>query len=168
MYDSEGHSYGQLVTGSFITTMHPLLHHVLCRIFLAKHQITQVTWPPYSPDLVPCDFWLFPKLKSPLKGKRFQTISEIQENGDWEKGAYFEGDWGVIVLCTTFLVFCIFNKCLYFSYYIAGYLLDRSHTCVICILPYVSIFTQFSASVCTVIRMWKRSLENCWQIELYI
>ena len=33
----------------------------------------------YSPDLVPCD-WLFPKLKSPLKGKRFQTFDEIQEN----------------------------------------------------------------------------------------
>ena len=48
--------------------------------FLAKHQITQVTQPDYSPDLVPFDFWLFPKLKSPLKGKRFQTVSEIQEN----------------------------------------------------------------------------------------
>ena len=48
--------------------------------FLAKHQITQVTPPPYSPDLVSCDFWLFPKLKSPLKGKRFQTIDKIQEN----------------------------------------------------------------------------------------
>ena len=35
---------------------------------------------PYSPDLVPCDLWLFPKLKSPLKGKRFQTIDEIQDN----------------------------------------------------------------------------------------
>ena len=35
---------------------------------------------PYGPDLVPCDFWLFPKLKSPLKGKRFQTTDEIQEN----------------------------------------------------------------------------------------
>ena len=51
------------------------------------HQITQVT-PPYSPDVVPCDFWLFPKLKSPLKGKRFQTVDEIQENiwwgGSWQ------------------------------------------------------------------------------------
>ena len=35
---------------------------------------------PYSPDLVPCNFWLFPKLKSSLRGKRFQTIDEIQEN----------------------------------------------------------------------------------------
>ena len=35
---------------------------------------------PYTPDLAPCDFWLVPKLKSPLKGKKFQTINEIQEN----------------------------------------------------------------------------------------
>ena len=51
-------------------------------------------------------------------------------DGDWEnyvrsQSSYFEGDWGIIVLCTVFLVSCIsFNKCLYFSYYIAGYLLD--------------------------------------------
>ena len=37
-------------------------------------------WAPYSPDLVPYDFWLFPKLKSPLKGKRFQAVDEIQKN----------------------------------------------------------------------------------------
>ena len=35
---------------------------------------------PYSPDLVPCNFWLFSKLKSPLKVKRFQIANEIQEN----------------------------------------------------------------------------------------
>ena len=56
--------------------------HASCLVqsFLAKHQITQVIQAPYSPDLVPCDFWLFPQLKSPLQGKRFQTINEIQEN----------------------------------------------------------------------------------------
>ena len=56
--------------------------HASCLVqsFPAKHQFTEMTQPPYSPDLVPCDFWLFPKLKSPLKVKRFQTISEIQEN----------------------------------------------------------------------------------------
>ena len=59
----------------------------LVQSFLAKHQITQVTQPPYSPDLVPCDFWLFPKLKSPLKGKRFQTVDEIQKTqlGSWQR-----------------------------------------------------------------------------------
>ena len=104
-----------------------------------KLQITAVTQPHYSPDLVPCDFWLFPKLKSPLKGKRFQTVNSGKydgaADGNWEncvksQGAYFEGDYIVIVLCTMFLVPCIlFNKHLYFSYYMAGYLLDRPHMC---------------------------------------
>ena len=48
--------------------------------FLVKHQITQVTQPPYSPDLASCNFWLFLKLKPPLKGKRFQTVNKFQEN----------------------------------------------------------------------------------------
>jgi hypothetical protein len=34
--------------------------------------------PPYSPDLAPCDFFLFPKMKLKLKGRRFDTIEEIQ------------------------------------------------------------------------------------------
>ena len=50
------------------------------------------------------------------------------ENCVWSQGAYFEGDQGIIVLCTMLLVSCIFSiKCLYCSYYMAGYLLDRPH-----------------------------------------
>jgi hypothetical protein len=48
--------------------------------FLAKHSIPVVPHPPYSPDLAPCDFFLFPRLKSTLKGKRFQDVAEIQLN----------------------------------------------------------------------------------------
>jgi hypothetical protein len=33
-----------------------------------------------SPDLAPAEFFLFPKLKTTLKGRRFQTTQEIQEN----------------------------------------------------------------------------------------
>ena len=33
--------------------------------------------PPYSPDLNPCDFWLFSKLKSHLSGKEFTSRMEI-------------------------------------------------------------------------------------------
>ena len=58
----------------------PAYASCLVQRFFVKHEITEVTQPHYSPDLVPCDFWLFPKLKSPLRGKRFQTINEIQEN----------------------------------------------------------------------------------------
>jgi len=46
--------------------------------FLAKHHITPVCQPPYSPDLAPGDFWLFPKLKSLLKGRRFVNVTVTQ------------------------------------------------------------------------------------------
>ncbi|EFN78651.1 hypothetical protein EAI_17449, partial [Harpegnathos saltator] len=45
--------------------------------FLMKHEIVQFCRPSCSPDLAPCDFWLFPKLKYPLKGK-FDDIKEIK------------------------------------------------------------------------------------------
>ena len=31
--------------------------------FLAKHETKLIAQPPYSPDLAPCDFFLFPKFK---------------------------------------------------------------------------------------------------------
>jgi hypothetical protein len=46
--------------------------------FLAKKSILKLDHPPYSPDLAPCDFWLFPKLKTTLKGHRFSDIADIQ------------------------------------------------------------------------------------------
>ena len=37
--------------------------------------IKTVPHPAYSPDLAPCDFWLFPK----LWGCRYETIEEMKE-----------------------------------------------------------------------------------------
>ncbi|KYN19489.1 hypothetical protein ALC57_08176 [Trachymyrmex cornetzi] len=62
------------------------LHHdnapshtaLVLRDHFAKNSTHIVTQPPYSPDLAPCDFWLFPKLKRPLRGHRFDSIEEIQ------------------------------------------------------------------------------------------
>ena len=53
---------------------------LLIREFLARQETIVVPQPPYSPDLAPADFFLFPKLKSTLKGRRFLTIEEIKEN----------------------------------------------------------------------------------------
>jgi hypothetical protein len=39
--------------------------------FLAKNSVTTLEHPPYSLDLPPVDFYLFPRLKSALKGWRF-------------------------------------------------------------------------------------------------
>ena len=76
--------------------------------------IKTVANPPYSPDLAPCDFWLFPK----LRGSRYERIEEMKAavmkvidtitqedfHGAFEKlleqynkctaagGDYFEGD----------------------------------------------------------------------------
>jgi histone-lysine N-methyltransferase SETMAR len=36
--------------------------------------------PPYSPNLAPSHFWLFPKLKNALEGQRFADIPDIQCN----------------------------------------------------------------------------------------
>ena len=39
---------------------------------------------PYAPDLAPADFFLFPKLKTQMKGKHFAMIEEIKEKSKQE------------------------------------------------------------------------------------
>ena len=34
--------------------------------------------PPYTPDLAPCDFYLFPKIKYALKGTRFDSVDAVK------------------------------------------------------------------------------------------
>ncbi|UYV80443.1 K02A2.6-like [Cordylochernes scorpioides] len=51
---------------------------LLVRDFLAKNNTLMMPQPPYSPDLAPCDFFLFPKLKRPMKGRRYATLDEIK------------------------------------------------------------------------------------------
>ena len=34
--------------------------------------------PPYSPDMAPYDFFLFPKIKRTFKGRRFSSTDEIE------------------------------------------------------------------------------------------
>ena len=80
--------------------------------------MTVIPHPPYSPDLMPCNFFLFPHMKCQMKGKRFAYVSEVKKKTlkvlnnisteefqkcfqQWEKrcykcikskGEYFEGD----------------------------------------------------------------------------
>ncbi|UYV73873.1 hypothetical protein LAZ67_11001226 [Cordylochernes scorpioides] len=59
-----------------------LLHHdnarphtaVTVQLYLAKHGIALLPQPPYSPELAPKDFFLYPKIKIVLKGPRFDSI----------------------------------------------------------------------------------------------
>ncbi len=48
------------------------LHMLFTRMRIIEH-------PPYSPDLVPSDFWLYPRLKKGLKGHRFPSMAALQD-----------------------------------------------------------------------------------------
>ncbi|UYV78223.1 HSP90AB1 [Cordylochernes scorpioides] len=78
-----------------------LLHHdnapahtlLLVRDFLAKNNTLMMPQPPYSPDLAPCDFFLFPKLKRPMKGRRYATLDEIKKASEEELKKILKNDF---------------------------------------------------------------------------
>ena len=45
--------------------------------FLEESGVTLLPHPPYSPDLAPCDFWLFPKVKKSISGRPFSRIQDL-------------------------------------------------------------------------------------------
>jgi histone-lysine N-methyltransferase SETMAR len=45
--------------------------------YLADNKVDVMPHPPYSPDIAPCDFWLFSKLKRELRGQRFADEDEV-------------------------------------------------------------------------------------------
>jgi len=47
------------------------------RELLDRYMWVMVTHPPYSPDMSPPDFDLFPKLKINMRGVRFSTLEDI-------------------------------------------------------------------------------------------
>ena len=53
----------------------PVHNSILVTDYLVKMGIKTVPRSPYRPDLAPCDFWLFPK----LRGCRYETIEEMKE-----------------------------------------------------------------------------------------
>ena len=53
----------------------PVHNSIFVMNYLTKMGIKTLPHPPYSPDLAPCDFWLFPK----LRGCRYETIEKMKE-----------------------------------------------------------------------------------------
>lgn len=86
--------------------------------FLSKNQTSVLPQPPYSPDLAPCDFFLFSRIKKHMKGTSFEDTEVLKQKtqdelkaipseefercfDQWKerwhkcilfKGEYFEGD----------------------------------------------------------------------------
>ncbi len=46
---------------------------------MMETNMSTVSHPPYSPDLAPADFWLFPYLKEQIRGCIFRSIPELQD-----------------------------------------------------------------------------------------
>ena len=63
----------KLVQWHFYQDNAPVHNSILVTDYLTKMGIKTVLQPPYTPDLAPCDFWLFPK----LRGCRYETIEEM-------------------------------------------------------------------------------------------
>ena len=122
----------------------PLMHQALYS-FLGKHQITQVTQPPYT-RYVALQLLAFSKTKitfeKEISGHQWDSGKyDGAANGDWEKcvrsqGAYFEEHWGVIFLCTMFLVCSSINVSIFHITW-----LDTFWANHICICIY--IFTEY-------------------------
>jgi len=58
-----------------------ILHHdnaLSVKRYLAKNNIPVMEHPPYSPDLALYDFCLFQKIKSALKGTRFEYVDAVK------------------------------------------------------------------------------------------
>jgi hypothetical protein len=92
--------------GFCITTTRRATHRLL-----RTNSPAGIAQPPHSPDLAPSDPWLFPALKTGLKGARFSTVEGIKKNETVEirripkeasagaansahtQWSYFEDDW---------------------------------------------------------------------------
>ncbi len=62
-----------------------ILHHdnasshtsKLTTSYLKEKKVDILPHPPYSPDLSPCDFYLFPKIKKELKNKKYYKVENL-------------------------------------------------------------------------------------------
>ncbi|EGI66688.1 FLJ37770-like protein, partial [Acromyrmex echinatior] len=61
---------------SFTMTMPPATAFTVAN-YLARSNTPVVLQPSYSPDLAPCDFFLFPRLKRELEGKHWESVENI-------------------------------------------------------------------------------------------
>ena len=152
-YNENGCSYGHrwLAPSSQQHACSCIRSHAESFSETSNHLVTQ---PTCSLDVVPCDFWLFPKPKSTLKGKRFQTLGKIQENTMEQLMTiitkYFAVFWtveeilgelcevlrcqlwrGLSCHCPVYNVSCtLFSKCLSHSIWLGTFWTDLSIYCL--------------------------------------
>lgn len=65
---------------------------LVVKSFLTNHGIPVLEHPPYSPDLAPCDFFMFPKVKEALKVTRFETVKAVKQKATETMNMLTEND----------------------------------------------------------------------------
>ena len=73
-WPSKGWSGVHLLHGNACS--HKYMYEVV-KSFLASEKVKVLNHPPYSPDLSPCDFFLFPTLKKMLSGNKYTSRSSL-------------------------------------------------------------------------------------------
>jgi hypothetical protein len=100
--DAVGISYGvcQVIVAENLNIRHTVHHdntlaHTSLKTIesVTNNNMVIVPHPPYSPDLVACDFALFPKLIVKLKGRRFETVSDIHKKSQAVLDSVKENDF---------------------------------------------------------------------------
>ena len=125
---AESHSYGQLVIGSFIPARSRIASHAEFFGETSNHSGDSA---PLQPRFGTLQLLAFPKTiiifeKEEISDHQWDSGKYNRAaDGNWEncgrsQGPYFEGDWGIIFLCTMFLICSSINVS--FSYYMSGYL----------------------------------------------
>lgn len=64
--------------------------------FFNSENVHILPHPPYSPDLAPCDFYLFPKIKEKLKGRRFESKEDALSAYNLEISEVSEKEWAEV------------------------------------------------------------------------
>ena len=135
--DSEGHSSGQLVVGSFSMATYPLMHHISCSFFCETSNCPGES-APLQPRFGALRLLAFPKTKVTFEREEISDCwwdswkYDRTADGDWEncvrsQGAYFERDWVIIVLCSMFLVSTSINVSIFHITWLDTFWTDHIH-----------------------------------------
>jgi hypothetical protein len=76
LWVEKGLNFGPTIGFCTVTVLQPSRHTLCQAVSGPKIDYRNA----YSTDLAPNDFWLLPKIKSALKGRRFQDVVDIQKN----------------------------------------------------------------------------------------
>ena len=142
---SEGSSYGQEVTGSFITAMRPLMHHIWCRAFW--WDIKSPRWlSPLQLRLGALRLLAFPKTKITFEMEEISDYQWDSRKCDRAADGNWENLWGLkvptlkgtetslsYVECSLYLVSSSINVSIFHIMWLDTFWTDLENSALLCV-----------------------------------